>query len=75
MLDRLEVLFKISFACGITLSLDKLEIGMCVKFPGFLVSDKGLKPDPAKMNDLNQKFPHFHVCHGFALIPWAGKPV
>jgi hypothetical protein len=56
LLDRLEVLFEISFTCGITLSLDKLEIGTCVKFAGFLVSDEGLKPDPAKMTSI-KNFP------------------
>ena len=47
LLDRLQVLFDICFASGITLSLDKLEVGDSVLFAGLVVSRDGLKPDHA----------------------------
>jgi hypothetical protein len=50
LVDRMEVLLEISYECGITLSLDKLEVGTSVKFAGFIVLSDGLKPDPAKMS-------------------------
>jgi hypothetical protein len=34
---------------NITISVSKLEVGSSITFAGFVISDKGIKPDPAKV--------------------------
>ena len=39
---------------SITLSKKKIEFGKEVKFAGFIVSDKGVKPDPDKLKVIRE---------------------
>jgi hypothetical protein len=64
LLDRMEVLFEISYECGITLLLDNLEVCTSVKFAGFIVLSGGLKPDPAKMSAVKD-FPRLTSVNSF----------
>ena len=54
LLDRVKAVFKRCEEHGITLSETKYQVGREVKFAGYLVSDKGTKPDPEKVAAISQ---------------------
>ena len=54
LLDRVKALFKRCEEHGITLSNKKYQVGNEVKFAGYVVSDKGTKPDPDKVAAISQ---------------------
>ena len=49
LLDRVKAVSKRWEEHRITLSETKYQVGREVKFAGYLVSDKGTKPDPEKV--------------------------
>ena len=57
--DRVRKLLQRCRDCNITLSKQKAEIGHSVKFAGFIVSAKGISPDPDKLKALRD-FPIPH---------------
>ena len=58
-LERVQKVLDRCREYNITLSRDKAQIGRSVKFAGFIVSAKGITPDPAKLKALKE-FPVPH---------------
>ena len=56
LLDQVKAIFKYCEEHRITLSETKYQVGAEVKFAGYLVSDKGTKPDPEKVAAIS-RFP------------------
>ena len=54
LLDRVKAVFKRCKEHGITLSDAKYQVGNEVKFAGYVVSDKGTRPDPDKVAAISQ---------------------
>ena len=54
LIDRVEAVFKRCEKHGITLSDTKYQVGNEVKFAGYVVSDKGTRPDPNKVAAISQ---------------------
>ena len=54
LLDRVKAVSKRWEEHRITLSETKYQVGTEVKFAGYLVSDKGTKPDPEKVAAISQ---------------------
>ena len=54
LLDQVKAIFKYCEEHRITLSETKYQVGTEVKFAGYLVSDKGTKPDPEKVAAISQ---------------------
>ena len=56
LLDRVKALFKRCEEHGITLSNMKYQLGNEVKFAGYVVSDKGKRPDPNKVAAISPQY-------------------
>ena len=54
LLDRVKAVFKRCKEHGITLSDTKYQVGNEVKFAGYVVSDKGTRPNPNKVAAISQ---------------------
>ena len=54
LLDCVKAVFKRCEEHGITLSDTKYQVGNEVKFAGYVVSDKGTRPDPDKVAAISQ---------------------
>ena len=48
-IQRIRSVFQRCKEWGITLSRDKYQFGSSVKFAGYIISDKGISPDPEKL--------------------------
>ena len=48
-IQRIRSVFQRCKEWGITLSRDKYQFGSSVKFAGYILSDKGISPDPEKI--------------------------
>ena len=53
-LQRVEAVFQICRANGITLSRRKMQAGTRVLFAGYIISDKGIEADPAKVKSIRE---------------------
>lgn len=53
---RMETVLLRCQDAGITLSKEKVQIGNSVNFAGFIISDKGIAPDPEKVKSIS-RFP------------------
>ena len=56
LLDRIKQVFKRRQEWGITLSKDKYQYGLEVKFAGYIISGEGTRPDP-KLTPAISEFP------------------
>ena len=54
LIDRVEAIFKCSEEHGTTLSNTKYQVDNEVKFAGYVMSDKGTRPDPYKVVAISQ---------------------
>ena len=56
LLQRLETFFEACRAQNITISYKKLQVGQEIKFAGYIIGKNGIKPDPAKIQAI-EDFP------------------
>ena len=56
LLDRVKAIFKRCEEHGITLSNMKYQLGNEVKFAGYVVSNKGKRPDPNKVAAISPQY-------------------
>ena len=48
--EKIEQVLKRCQAAGLTIARKKMSIGTTVNFAGFIISDKGVEPDPGKIS-------------------------
>ena len=71
--DRIRIIASCCNDLNIALSKKKFVIGNEISFAGLLLTEKGVKPDPARISALSD-FLMLKDVTGVRLFPWFGKP-